>query len=173
MHWRGRGTPSPTGGNAVFISSWFDTMDLQVGQDYRDTPTWRTPCCWAVHKQRKPVGSSQLPGYFHCLPLELSWLHFLCSLWRKLPMEKTKTPPQLRRRSKPPLCWRLKHNQCWYTTKEISRLLPSMCMHVCVLASAVDFLILFCECFKFPFTVKGRGSMKKLCFFEPAKILSG
>lgn len=37
--------PPPNGGNAVFISSWFDTMDLQVGQDYRDTPTWRTPCC--------------------------------------------------------------------------------------------------------------------------------
>lgn len=69
-----------TGSSAVFMSSWFDTMDLQVGQDYRDTPTWRTPCCWAVPKQRKSVNSSQPPGYFACLPLELFWLQFVITL---------------------------------------------------------------------------------------------
>lgn len=140
-------------------------MDLQVGQDYRDTPTWRTPCCRAVHKQRKPINSSQPAGYFPCQPLELFWLHCLRPLWRKLPMEKTKNLPQLPRRSKPSLCWGLKHNQYWYTAKEVSRLLPSVCMcvQVCVLASAVDFLTPFSECCKFPFIVKGRDWMGKWC----------
>lgn len=135
------------GSSAVFMSSWFDTMDLQVGQGYRDTPTWRTPCCWAVHKQRKTINSSQLPGYFPCLPLELFWLHCLRSLWRKLPVEKTQNLPPLVRQSKPSLCWGLKHDQYYqYTAKEISRLLPSECMSVCM--SVVDFLPSCCECCK-------------------------
>lgn len=153
------------------MSSWFDTMDLQVGQDYRDTPTWRTPCCWAVHKQRKPINSSQLPGYFPCLPLELFWLHCLRSLRRKLPVEKTQNLPQLTRRSKPSLCWGLKHDQCWYTAKEISRSLPSECM--CIHMSAVDFLPPFCECCTFKFFVKRRGNWTDDVLCETIKIVSG
>lgn len=40
---------------------------------FRDTPTWRTPCCWAVHKQRTPLTPSS-EGCRWCLPYVYAYL---------------------------------------------------------------------------------------------------
>lgn len=48
---------------------------------FRDTPTWRTPCCWAVHKQRR---NWSLPERYHANLLRQGTSFFLVQEWRQM-----------------------------------------------------------------------------------------